>query len=247
MGAPSETLTYCAVTSGIYYLDVRDWGGAGSYQIAWTVSAPGVDVTPPSATMDTDNGEMWFNRAVTLTIYADDGPYGSGVGAIESSMDDGLTWVSGAHPTVAAPADHSNDGIHIVRFRAHDLSGNVSAASDGFVGIDTVGPTTETWAPRGAVRQGHIVGLRFDITDLTGEVTAQLLVTSASSGHVVKTIDIGSTMASSPLMPSGFGDWWPLRCDLPRGTYKLLIAGTTHDVAGNPWQSAVCHGRLRVR
>ena len=80
-----------------------------------------------------------------------------------------------------------------------------------------------------------------------GDVTAQLLVQSVVSGRVVKTVDMESAMAVSPFEPSSFTQVMPLLCNIPRGTYKLLIAGTTHDAAGNRWESAVCHGRLRVR
>ncbi len=34
---------------------------------------------------------------------------------------------------------------------------------------------------------------------------------------------------------------------MARGTYRVLIAGTTHDAAGNLWETAICRRTLRIR
>jgi subtilisin family serine protease len=243
VGADGSSLTYCAETSGTYYLDVRAAGQDGSYRLVWDVTPVGVDVTPPYVTVELPNtnqyGVAWFNRPVALAVLADDGPLGSGIGSVEASMDDGVTWTAGAHPIVPAPADHSNDGVHLIRYRATDLAGNTSPPLACLVSIDTAGPDTQTWAPVQAVRRGDWVRIRVKLADLTSRVKAQLVIKSVATGGAVETYGLG-------WWRTGSRSWW-LRCNLPAGKYSVLIAGTTHDEAGNLWESAVCQRDLRVR
>jgi subtilisin family serine protease len=248
VGAGGNTLTYCAETSGTYYLDVGAAGANGSYRLTWDVVPIGVDVTAPYATVKQDYSGGWFsdywdvewyNRPVTLAVLAVDGPLGSGVDVVETSLDDGFTWTAGQYPVVPAPADHSNDGVHLVRYRATDLSGNTSPQSTCIVAIDTAGPVTETWVLGHAVYRGDTALVRFNLRDLTSEVRSQLVIQSVATGSVVKTQELGWSQTGRHLMA--------LRCDLPRGTYALLIAGTTHDGIGNLWESAICSRYLRVR
>ncbi len=193
-------LAYCAERGGTYYLDVRSFGDAGSYRMDWKISAAGVDVTPPSVTVD-DWGFEWLNRPVPLTLRADDGPLGSGVSVVESSMDDGLAWAQGTHPTVPAPSDHSGDGLHLVLSRARDLAGNVGPTWVSLVAIDTTGPFTEAWGPFRPVRRGETADIRFRLTDLTALVSAQLIVESVSSGRTVAIVDLGRRRHSRPWCP----------------------------------------------
>ena len=246
--AAGSSLVCCAEASGTYYVDVHAGRGvSGRYRLTWTVVPVGIDVTPPWVTVvgqdiedGNDWGHTWFNRPVTLTLVAGDDPLGTGIGVIEASMDDGVTWSAGQHPLVAAPPDHSNDGLHIVHYRATDLAGNTSPESVCLVAIDTAGPVTEAWGPKQAVRRGGWAPVRIELTDLSWEVKAQLVVRSLATGNVVKTKNIGWWWTGEP-------DSINLRCDLPRGRYEVLLAGTTHDEAGNLWQSAVCRRALRVR
>jgi len=78
---------------------------------------------------------------VTLALSAVDPLPGSGVETIEYSVDGG-DWTNGDTVTVAAPADHSNDGAHTVAARAVDIAGNVGGSQSADVVIDTTAPVT---------------------------------------------------------------------------------------------------------
>jgi hypothetical protein len=244
--AAGSTLAYCAPQTGTYYLDVRTAGVPGSCRVDWSIAAAGVDVVPPTVAMvgGADSVWGWFNRPVPLSFYADDGAAGSGVASIEWSADGGVDWVDDAHPTIAAPADHSNDGPHLVLFRARDVAGNVSPASTCVVGIDTAGPVTQAWGPKTAVRRGAFALVRFSVSDPTEVVFAQLVVQSVSTGQTVKTVTCG-WLWEDPMLDS-VQSHLRLRCALPRGSYRVLIAGLTHDEAGNLAESATCGRLLRV-
>ena len=102
---------------------------------------------------------------------------------IETSRDDGLTWTEGASVFVDAPADHSNDGHHFIRFRAVDAAGNVSPYDVRDVRIDTQGPSTQAWGPERAVRKGSRATIQFRVEDLAQWVRgARLQVRSADHG-----------------------------------------------------------------
>jgi hypothetical protein len=244
--ANGSALTYCAETAGTYFVDVAgSWPGS-SYALSWKIHPAGVDVTPPFVTMkDTTvrgwffDSERWSNQPVRLTFAADDGLMGSGVSSIETSTDEGVTWSPGAHPLIPAPADHSNDGVHTVYYRATDVAGNVSGVQSGLVAIDTTGPMTETWAPRKAVRRGSRCWIKTRIDEMTYAVIGELVIKSVATGDVVAT-------KSGRWFSSG-RDWTILKCDFPRGDYDVLVAGKTYDLAGNLWTSAVSHQMLRVR
>lgn len=246
-GTAGTTLAYCAPQSGTYYLDVYKRGQPRTCGLTWAVYAAGIDVTPPLFRVVSGDSGVWFNRPVPLTVMADDGPLGSGVAGEESSTDGGLSWNSGAHATVAAPADHSNDGVHMVLFRASDVAGNVAPPSATFVAIDTTGPSTEAWGPSRAVRRGKLAWVRFRLRDQTWGVVSQLIVQSAASGKTVATEDLGWQFTGGSPATWGYFDAAPLLCTMARGTYRVLIAGTSHDEAGNLWQSAVCKRTLRVK
>ena len=98
-----------------------------------------VDRTAPTATVSGADA-LWHNAAVTLHFAATDNAGGTGVRTIASSLDGGVTWVTGTRSHVAAPADHSGDGVHTVLFRATDDAGNVEASQSCTVKIATRQP-----------------------------------------------------------------------------------------------------------
>jgi hypothetical protein len=69
--------------------------------------------------------------------------------------------------TIPAPADHSNDGAHIVQYRSTDAAGNVEATKSATIIIDTVAPrTTIGGVPSGS--SSAPVTLTFTAADNTG-------------------------------------------------------------------------------
>ena len=163
--APRDGVYYLAV----YYMDW--WGGAPQhYRFSYKIVPAGTDVVPPEVRIS-GYRPQWRNQPLTAEVQADDGTGGSGVARIETSRDDGLTWTEGASVVVDAPADHSDDGHHFIRFRAVDAAGNVSPYGMRDVRIDTQGPTTQAWGPERAVRRGSRATIQFRVA--TGAVGAR--------------------------------------------------------------------------
>jgi subtilisin family serine protease len=240
-------LAYRATKAGTYRVVVLAEQGNGAYRLDYDLAPPGVDVVPPGVSVLGTEFGRWNNYPVWLNLRARDGDGGSGLAAVETSPDGGLTWVEGTEATVDAPADHSNDGSHLVLVRARDNAGNLSAASVNVVGVDTLGPSTEAWGPRTAVRRGDRVYVRFRISDALSRwaTGAQLVVRTAGTGAIVKTIRLSSGI---------LGRFWtnvllayPIRVSVPPGAYEVTMSGTTRDEAGNPFVDAVCRRTLRVR
>ena len=80
-----------------------------------------VDNHAPVTADDAPSGSRASDVAVTLT--ANDGTGCGGV-TTEYSLDGGATWQPGSSVSILAPADHSNDGSHTVRYRSGDAAGN---------------------------------------------------------------------------------------------------------------------------
>jgi len=102
------------------------------------------DVTPPVTTADAD--DLWHRTAVTLHFSVD-----AAVGATMNTTRyrvDGGTWKTGTSVVVAAPPDHSNDGIHSIDFYTVDQYGNREVATPSCaVKIDTTPPRTSDDSP----------------------------------------------------------------------------------------------------
>jgi hypothetical protein len=115
-------------------------------QLFWTVywryfGDPIGDVTPP-VTVVSGVDAAWHDAPVTVTFAATDNAGGSGVAYTQYSADAGKTWTKGSAVTIAAPPDHSGDGVHTITYRSVDDSGNVEAARSCKVRIDTTAPVT---------------------------------------------------------------------------------------------------------
>ncbi len=251
---PSEeaSLSFVAPRDGVYYLDVSYWDWWGGvpqhYRFSYEIVPAGTDVVPPDVRLK-GYRPQWSNQPLTAEVQADDGIGGSGVARIETSRDDGLTWTEGASVVVDAPADHSNDGHHFIRFRAVDAAGNVSPYDVRDVRIDTQGPSTQAWGPERAVRRGSRATIQFRVQDLAQWVRGTLLlVRSADTGRLVCHRRLGSRLTADTI-------WWnpeyryrtSVACRWPAGTYTVKIAGTTSDPAGNRWETATCEQVLVVR
>ncbi len=216
--------TTAATTSAI--------GGDGA---SFSVTAGAPDVTAPTTTVSGADSN-WHQGPVTLTFSAGDNTGGSGVAYTEYSLDGGTNWTRGTSATIAAPADHSNDGAHTIQYRSADNAGNVEAAHSCQVNIDTLGPVCA--AKNASVRRGRSCRLYFKIHDQLSPKVTNVLTISTPSGVVKKqwSWNYGENFS---------GYWWTkYRCRLARGIYILSVYGK--DLAGNA-QSVVGRGYLRVK
>ena len=154
----------------------------------------------------------------------------------EYSTDEALAdWTEGTSLTVAAPRDHSQDGIHTYYYSSTDKAGIVEPTRSCQVRIDTLGPVCAT--TKAAVKRGRTCRLCFHVYDaLSTKVTTVLTVTT-KSGVVKKRWSWG--------YGKNFAGWWWIlyKCGLPRGTYYIHVYGK--DLAGNA-QSVAGKAVLRV-
>jgi hypothetical protein len=158
-----------------------------------------------------------------LTLHPSDGAGASGVARCEYSLDRGSSWTQGTSLTIYAPADHANDGAHIVEYRSIDNAGNEEAPSTCTVRIDTLGPVCA--AKNTSVRRGYSCRLYFQVHDaLSSKVTATVTV-ATRSGIVKKRWSWGYSKDHSG------SRWTTYRCRLPKGTYLIRVTGK--DLAGN--------------
>jgi photosystem II stability/assembly factor-like uncharacterized protein len=193
------------------------------------------DAHPPTASAA--GAASWHGRAARVVIHATDGVGGSGIAAIQYSLDRGATWTRGWSFTVPAPADHSGDGVHRFLYRAIDNAGNVEAVRRGWVGIDTRRPTPlAQWA--GSAVRGARAALRFFIRDpRPGSPTATV---------TIRIVDGRGVLVKKAVL-AGVGvdrvQQWVFTCWLPKGGYRFTVAAT--DAAGNR-QTTAAANRLVV-
>ncbi len=93
------------------------------------------DQDKPAITTDADGD--WHSQDTTVNFSATDTV--SGIKELDYSTDGGTDWVQGDSVTIAAPTDHSNDGVHTVQVRATSNDGNATFATFR-VKIDTQPP-----------------------------------------------------------------------------------------------------------
>jgi photosystem II stability/assembly factor-like uncharacterized protein len=207
---------------------------------AWAVGDGGrilstVDTTADTAAPQTvdDGDRVWHDRDVTVHLHAAD-VGGGAVARTEYRVDGESTWHEGDAATLGAPADHYGDGVHTLRYRSVDDSGNVERTRICPILIDTAAP----WAGADnepTVRRGHKVSLRYDLEDnLSPSVWVTVRIYRAfffGSAKLVRTLHVG-------LQGVGANRRLRFRCTLRRGTYSWIVYAT--DLAGNefvPWAS----------
>ncbi len=233
---------FVAGTTGTMLTSTR--GGWSDVRRPTTVAAGTVEGPGGVRSAATGAGATWQSRSVRVVLTASDGPGGSGVAAVQYSLDRGKTWTSGTtfarslSFTVAAPADHSGDGVHAFLYRAIDNAGNVEAARRGRVLIDTRRPTPVALWPAAAIR-GQPVVLRFFISDpRPGSATATVTIRIRNvHGKLVKRLAAAVVKVERTQRCVVAGR-------LPRGAYRFTVAAT--DAAGNRG-STVASNRLVVR
>ena len=124
----------------------------------------GYDHTPPTSSITPPDG-TWHDSPVTLTLSATDSG-GSGLNHAEYNLD-GAGWVTGGDVYIAAPSNHSNDGLHTIEYRAVDGAENWETIRHIQVGIDTQAPVTTVIGNSDAWTAWH-VNLIFSSTDTGG-------------------------------------------------------------------------------
>ena len=179
-----------------------------------------IDTTAPAVTDDASTG--WSKTATTVTLSPFDG--GSGVAKTQYRLAGSPAWLNTTANQfiVAAPADHSNDGVHSYQYQALDGVGNASATAACTVGIDTTGPSTAGKAARG--KKGRAIILMYRIADkLSAKATAVTLTIRSPRGKLVKRFALGTRSTNAWLSVK-----WKPRA---KGRYRYSI--TAKDLAGN--------------
>lgn len=152
-------------------IDPSSYDDAGTFTVTGTVTRGSADHPVATVTVtdaadpvvavgseaDGANG-WWVTSPATATVAATDD---TGVASVEHSLDGGA-WVSVSGET--ASLEVIGDGIHEVRGRAHDVTGNTSTVVTGEVRIDTEAPVSR------ATRSGRTVTVR--AADATSGVNA---------------------------------------------------------------------------
>ena len=160
----ATSASFTGLADGVWYFHLRACSQRGIWRIPTSTYTIRIDTTPPT-TAESGADDDWHNALVAVALTASDSnmPYASGLAYTSYSLDESTNWTAGTSPAVAAPADHSNDGIHTVRYYSADIAGNTEATQSVTVKIDTTPPITTDDAPAGW--QNHDVTVTFTGTD----------------------------------------------------------------------------------
>ena len=195
-------------------------------------------VGEPPVTAVTGADAGWHNHDVTLTFTAQ---VASGtVTVIQLRVDGGeVRDMPGAacELKLAAPADHSGDGEHLVEFRALDGDGGIEEWKSVTVKIDTRRPSAVLLHPVG-VMSSCTARIDFRVNDKTpGAGAADVtIVVRTRDGRTVKTLRLKRQTTGADLAVR-------FPCTLRRGYYRLSMSA--RDLAGNA-ASAADESRLMV-
>lgn len=225
---------------GVYALTATDMdhAWAGGYGFLTSTVDAGGDTAAPATILQGSISSWWRTDAAVQLVAGDVG--GSGVAATEYRVEGSSTWQTGTTVTVPAPADHANDGDHLVSYRSRDNAGNVEQTELMDVGIDTLGPACSVYRTSTLNSGGRGI-LYFTAFDGTSGVRRASITATDARGRTVLRIKLHRGNWESSPSPSYF--WWPFSCKLAPGTYRLQVRAV--DMAGNS-QVLVGHGKLRV-
>lgn len=196
--------------------------------------SPSPSGSPPVTTVvGADNA--WHGRAVRLVFVVEDRS-GTGIAATEYQVDGG-PWQTGTSLIIAAPRDHSNDGIHKIRYRSRDNAGGVEEPGECVVKIDTVAPRATWVSCRPAVRtRPGPQTIRVKIKEVTGASTITLLVVDASGSRIAS---VGLRQAGNGVRSLRWNGRGAGNKPVPPGTYgvKLLLRDGVGNsrVTGTRW------------
>jgi hypothetical protein len=151
-----------ADTTAVHTIRHRSVDNAGNVEATKVVTVK-IDTAPPDTTISGED-RLWHNAPVVVSFAASDAGSGmiGGGAKTEYRLDEG-PWTTGTSLTVPAPADVSV--VHTVHVRSVDCLGNVEAAHNFRVKIDTTPPVSTT---NGVAKYWFIepVRLRFEADDL---------------------------------------------------------------------------------
>ena len=196
----------------------------------------GEDTTAP-VTHVSGGGTKWHKTDCTLTFSADD--TGSGVQYTEYKIDSGAwTTLVGSTLVIAAPADHTNDGAHVVSYRSADNADNLEATHTATVRIDTAQPTPLITSPV-SVKKGKMGTIKFTVGDPlpNGKQATVVLKIVKGAAKIMKTYKLGKRPVNKALK-------YAFMATFPKGTYAIWAYAT--DLAGN-LQTAVGVNTLKVK
>jgi hypothetical protein len=139
-GAPQSGTDVTVTGDGehtVTYFSTDVAGNTGSEQ---RVTVP-IDAGAPETGDDAPAG--WRNADTTVTLTPADALSGmtGGLAATTWELDGGATR-TGTSVLVAAPSDHSGDGVRAITYRSTDAAGNCEADQTATVLVDTLAPTT---------------------------------------------------------------------------------------------------------
>jgi peptidoglycan/xylan/chitin deacetylase (PgdA/CDA1 family) len=212
--------------------------------VVWRPAAVAVlrDSPPPLTTAHYAAG--WQNHPVKVTLTAVD-QSGLGIDRTQYRVDKAPDWSDGTSLTIAAPANHSGDGVHTVFFRSIDNGGVVEPTRTCQVEIDTR-PPLFLWGslyPRQHLRVG-VQWLHYHVEDVGQRVTIAYTVSDAWGRLVTSVHGLRSGLGTHALRWSArYQDGVPV---MP-GLYRLRA--TIVDEAGNRTVSspALCRDQHPVR
>ena len=138
---PWQTGTSVEVTGdGEHTVSYYSTDNAGNDEAVRTTSTVTIATTPPGASSD-DAASGWVNHPVTVTLTP-------GARALRTTWElDGGASQTGTSVAVAAPADHSGDGAHLITYRSWAFGDVAEPTRTATVRIDTRAPQTGDNAP----------------------------------------------------------------------------------------------------
>ena len=221
----TESIRYPSVGGGTYYIDLSGATNVeGTYHLAVSIAT---DTEPPRVSLVLDGGAPATNSTTVIAtvIVTDDL---SAVEAMQLSSD-GLTWgVWQAYDPTISWVVSGPDGPKTLWVRVRDGAGNVSAAAEDTIDLDTVPPTVIARSPSPG---GIALGLRPTFTVQFSEpISAPTwynagFILQAPGGQVV----FGTSTYDAATDTGSFTPRDPL---IPGGTYVVSLGPIT-DFAGN--------------
>jgi hypothetical protein len=218
---PAEVLSHAASISVRVFTPSPGGGLSGSLFLKVT------DDDVPPVTKISGFEALWNRKPVTLTFTASD--VGSGVQTTYFRIGRSGMYQNGTSLKISAPADHSNDGMHVVEYFSVDRYLNVEEpAKEIQVGIDTRPPTTSV--DTASVATGGLLTPKYYVYDqLSPRARDALLQVSDKRGKVLLKVPLGKPTTRA--WHTGIG----LPVTLPKGVYKMRLLA--HDLAGNAQSS----------
>ena len=170
---------------GLHTIRYRSTDAVGNVESERTATVR-IDTIAP---MTSDNASTgWSNSAVTVTLTPLDGT-GSGVASTEYKIDAASSYSSGTTIAISAPADHSNDGTHTIRYHSTDAAGNVETERTATVRIDTTTPISDP-APTMVWTSGPSVVILTASDTGSGVARIEYRIDAAASWTVGKSVRI---------------------------------------------------------